>query len=86
MIAELPAIVGTMTVRNQREAIALERMIRHHVFAWWLELDIFSRPSLTTLRLRQLEQAVRDAEWAQDWEGVERGWQRWMTTIREVRS
>lgn len=82
MIAALPAL-GQMTVASQAEAIELERMVRRHVFAWWLELDVFERPCLTTERLRRLEQFCRDAEYEQRWDDVELGWQRWLACLRE---
>lgn len=81
VIAELPA-VGTLTVRNQAEAIELERTVRRHVFAWLDGVDPFDWPNLGHPRLRRLEQAVRDAEWAQDWPAVEAGWQQWLDALR----
>lgn len=84
MIAELPTLTGTLTVRNQRDVIALEQTIRAHVWTWLAQLDVFDRPSLAHPRLRRLEQAVRDAEYRQDWEGVEAGWTAWMDGLRAL--
>lgn len=83
MIAECPA-VGQMTVTNQADAIELERSIRRHVFAWLGTLDPFDAPNLRHPRVRQAEQRVRDAEWAQDWAGVETGWTNYLEAIRSV--
>ncbi len=83
MLATLPA-VGTLQVQNQQDAIALELSMRRHVFAWLATLDAFDAPNLRHPRVRAAEQRVRDAEWAQDWAGVEAGWTGWLEAIREV--
>ena len=83
MIATLPE-TGTMTVANQAEAIALEQAIRRHVFAWLDGMDPFDRPNLRHPRVRAAEQRVREAEWAQDWAGVEAGWAGYLDAIRSV--
>jgi hypothetical protein len=77
-----PPLIGRMAVQNQRDAIALEQIIRAHVWAWLETLDVFSRPNLLDKRLRAAEQAVRDAEWAQDWPAVEANWARWLEILR----
>lgn len=82
--AEGSAVIGTLTVRNQREAIELERAMRRHVFAWLATLDVFDRPTLAHPRLRALEQAVREAEYAEQWAAVEQGWTAWRRAVGEV--
>ncbi len=84
MIAELPTAVGTLQVQNQADAIALEQAMRRHLFAWLATLDAFDAPNLRHPRVWQAEQRVRDAEWAQDWAGVEAGWSDWLAAIRAV--
>lgn len=79
-----PPLVGRMAVRNQRDAIALEQIIRVHVWAWLETLDPFDRPCLTHPRVRAAEQRVRDAEWRQDWAGVEAGWTAYLDAVRRV--
>ena len=84
MIAELPTAVGTMQVTSEADAIALEQAVRRHLFAWLNTLDTFDAPNLRHPRVRAAEQRVRDAEWAQDWAGVEAGWSGWLAAIRSV--
>lgn len=79
-----PPLVGRMAVRNQRDAIALEQAIRCHLWAWLETVDPFSRPNLRHPRVRAAEQRVRDAEYAEDWEGVEQGWSDFLSAVRSV--
>jgi hypothetical protein len=79
-----PPLIGRMAVQNQRDAIALEQTIRAHVWLWLDTLDCFDRPSLAHPRLRRLEQAVRDAEYAEQWEAVEQAWHAWLECLREM--
>lgn len=81
MIAEL---TGTLTVRSQADAIALEQAIRRHLWAWLDTLDPFSRPNLRHPFVRAAEQRVRDAEYAADWVGVEAGWTEFIRSVNEV--
>lgn len=76
--------VGTLTVASQADAIALEQAIRRHLFAWLATLDPFDAPNLRHPRVRQTEQRVRDAEWVQNWAGVEAGWSEFLRVVNEV--
>lgn len=76
--------IGTLAVASQADAIVLEQAVRRHVFAWLATLDPFDAPNLRHPKVRQAEQRVRDAEYAEDWLAVEAGWSGYLEAVRSV--